>query len=930
MDLVTLQVLLIADSPDGRLTSRRLLARFGPDRYTVRDADLGEQALAACQDHAPDCVLLDCRPPDRDGLRVLAALRNVTDAPVVLLIDVDQEAVALAACQSGAQDYLVYDHLTPERLHLTIQRAVAAVRLARERDCALSLEDVTARKEAEDARHRSEAYLRAVMACTPDIVFTVDRQLHIQFINRVPAGLAVEEALGTSALDYVLPEHRPLVEHSAREVFATGQPSAYEIQARGAYGVMVWYATRLGRLTMPEGIEQVLMITQDITARKAADIALQQAYTRLQLLAEASAAFSEAGVDAPALLDHLVQRTAVALRASCFIRLRQDDEPWLSMAAAYDQDPAMRATVGAIVCQTPIHIDDPHPAAQVVRSGQPHLAPAIDLEALRATLAPELWPVLDQVRLHSELITPLRVEGQTIGCLVLLRHIAEPLAFTQDDLTLAQDLADRAGLALAKALLYHAVQEAREAAQQAHAWLDALVRSVPSGIGYLDRELRYILVNPALAALNGTTPADHVGRTLAEVIPGLAPQLEPVLRQVLATGVEAQDLELRDKAPSPDERSRTWLLSVFPVLGPLGEVAGVGVTVTDITQIKRTEAELCASEARYRAMFEQNAAIQLLIDSGSGTIVDANPAAMHFYGYPRETLLAMPMSAISQLAPEQAHTELDAALQQVQNHFHFPHRLASGEVRAVEVFSSPIEVAGRQLLYSIIHDETERQQAKLALLRSERILKLFVEHAPAAIAMFDRSMTYLAASRRYLSDYQLGEQTVVGRSYYEVFPDRSARWKEVHQRCLAGAVESAEEDLFPRADGRVDWVRWEIHPWYEGPGEIGGLILFSEVITARKLAEAELREREARFHQTLDLMLEGCQIIGFDARYLYLNDSVARHARRPKEALLGRTMPEVFPGIEQTVMFGWVQRCLRERIAHRMENRFVYDDGSSA
>lgn len=230
----------------------------------------------------------------------------------------------------------------------------------------------------------------------------------------------------------------------------------------------------------------------------------------------------------------------------------------------------------------------------------------------------------------------------------------------------------------------------------------------------------------------------------------------------------------------------------------------------------------------------------------------------------------------------------------------------------------------------VFRDISAKIRADAALRKSERTLKLFVEHAPAAIAMFDINMHYLAASRRFLSDYRLKDQDIIGRSHYEIFPEIPERWKEIHRHCLAGAIEHAQEDPFPREDGTLDWVRWEIHPWYERPNEIGGLILFSEVITERKRAEQEIRESEVRFHSALDSMLEGCQIIGFDWRYLYVNDSVALHGRQTKADLLGRTMIEVYPGIETTPLFSVLQRCMQERTPVRIENRFDYGDGLSS
>ncbi len=141
-------------------------------------------------------------------------------------------------------------------------------------------------------------------------------------------------------------------------------------------------------------------------------------------------------------------------------------------------------------------------------------------------------------------------------------------------------------------------------------------------------------------------------------------------------------------------------------------------------------------------------------------------------------------------------------------------------------------------------DVVTRARAQAALEESRNRLRLLVEFAPAAIAMLDRDMRYIAASRRYLLDYRLATAEVLGRSHYELFPEIPERWRELHRRCLAGAVERCEEDPFPRPDGRTDWVRWEIRPWRDAAGEVGGLILFSEVITERKEMEARVSQAE--------------------------------------------------------------------------------------
>ncbi|MCX7192046.1 MAG: EAL domain-containing protein [Proteobacteria bacterium] len=130
----------------------------------------------------------------------------------------------------------------------------------------------------------------------------------------------------------------------------------------------------------------------------------------------------------------------------------------------------------------------------------------------------------------------------------------------------------------------------------------------------------------------------------------------------------------------------------------------------DITGLKQTELALQHSEARFRQMFEHHASPMLLIEPVSGDLVNANQAAAEFYGYSIEQMQAMSISEINALSPQEIAQSRKMAQLQKRNYFIFPHRIASGEVRTVEVHSSPVEVGGRSLLFSIIHDITERSR----------------------------------------------------------------------------------------------------------------------------------------------------------------------------------------------------------------------------
>src|SRR5499427_721013 len=174
-------------------------------------------------------------------------------------------------------------------------------------------------------------------------------------------------------------------------------------------------------------------------------------------------------------------------------------------------------------------------------------------------------------------------------------------------------------------------------------------------------------------------------------------------------------------------------------------------------------------------------------------------------------------------------------------------------------------------------DITERKRAEVALAEREAQLGLFVEHAPAAIAMFDREMRYLAVSRQFVIDYHLppGAQ-LIGRSHYDVFPNIPQRWRDVHVRVLAGEELSQEEDQYTRYDGQTDCVRWSMVPWRRASGNIGGALLFAEIITEQVEARRALAESEARFRATFENAAVGVVLAGPDGTFLRVNDSFSR------------------------------------------------------
>lgn len=155
------------------------------------------------------------------------------------------------------------------------------------------------------------------------------------------------------------------------------------------------------------------------------------------------------------------------------------------------------------------------------------------------------------------------------------------------------------------------------------------------------------------------------------------------------------------------------------------------------------------------------------------------------------------------------------------------------------------------------NDITAQKEYELALKKSIEQNKLFVIEAPSAIAMFDTDMKYLAASKKWLSDYNIEEQEVIGKSHYEIFPEIGDDWKQIHQECLKGAVNTSDEAMFERADGSVQWITWEVKPWYKNNHEIGGLLMYTANITQFKEGVMERLRLQDMLEQSHEIALIG-------------------------------------------------------------------------
>jgi PAS domain S-box-containing protein len=347
------------------------------------------------------------------------------------------------------------------------------------------------------------------------------------------------------------------------------------------------------------------------------------------------------------------------------------------------------------------------------------------------------------------------------------------------------------------------------------------------------------------------SPDELLGGNLFDLIPG--PEKEFVRQKLysLDLAVPFITYEYQTTNARGEKRWQRWTdRALFNERGEIIEYQSVG---EDITERKQAEESLREAEAKYRSLVEELPAI-LYLDKADET------GSSHYISPQVETMLGYPPSAY-ELDPDLWHSQIypqdyDRAVATIERTLREgesteEYRMVAADGRVVWVRDSSILIRDEggkpQFVQGFIENITERKLAEEKLRRSEEVLRLFAEHAPVAIAMFDRNMRHIVVSDHFRKVFRLDNLDIIGKSHYEVFPEMPERWKKAHQRCLAGAVERSDEDFFVHNDGSVDWTAWELHPWHESDGGIGGIILFVNVITEQKLARDAQRESEDRY-----------------------------------------------------------------------------------
>ncbi|BDD88377.1 PAS domain S-box protein [Desulfofustis limnaeus] len=346
--------------------------------------------------------------------------------------------------------------------------------------------------------------------------------------------------------------------------------------------------------------------------------------------------------------------------------------------------------------------------------------------------------------------------------------------------------------------------------------------------------------------------------------------------------------------------------------------------IHDITIRKNQEKQIAALGEMLDA-----APVAVLLHDQAGRLLFANMAASAMHGYDSRDAF-MQKNLRDFMVPEMRDmfSQRIARITETRElRFDTTHVRRDGGRIPIDAIVRLIDWEGQPAFLAITIDVSERQRAQEAIASSNELLRYIVEHANSAIAVHDRELRYVYVSKNYLQQYHVTESEVIGRHHYDVFPDLPQKWRDVHQRALRGEVSGSERDAYPRADGSVEWTRWSCRPWYGADGAIGGLIVYTEVITDRVRAEEALRQHE----EYLRAMISAAPmaIVSTDAQgnVQSWNTAAERIFGWHEEDMLGQPLP-FFTAEQQEEFLRLRERVLAGETLAKLDLTRIRKDGS--
>ena len=380
--------------------------------------------------------------------------------------------------------------------------------------------------------------------------------------------------------------------------------------------------------------------------------------------------------------------------------------------------------------------------------------------------------------------------------------------------------------------------------------IEALYRNAPVGLCMLDRDLRYLRINERLAEINGVPAADHIGKRVRDLLPGLAGIVEPEMRRTLETGQPRLDIEIKGSTPARPGVERSWMEQWLPITDDEGHVVGLNIVVEETTERRRTEAALRDNEQRLRQLIDASP-IAIGFGDSTGRIFEANESFYRLTGYTREEMEALRLGWDHVTAPEYAEVdrEIMATLAATGVAGPYEKEYIRKDGRRVPLLLSVLKLPGRDEHIAFIVDITDRKRAETAVETQRRLLETVVQHMPVAMNLIRGSDLRLQMVNPAYQAIAPGKD-MVGKTLDELWPETGQDFAALCRRVLeTGEPHEVLDDLnmirrTPGGPLERAHFSWSLHR-VRLPGDEGwGILNAAWETTGRLVVEEALRRSQ--------------------------------------------------------------------------------------
>jgi len=379
----------------------------------------------------------------------------------------------------------------------------------------------------------------------------------------------------------------------------------------------------------------------------------------------------------------------------------------------------------------------------------------------------------------------------------------------------------------------------------------AVVANTSDSVLAVNLDGRITVFNPGAEKLFGCTAEEALGSPVMRFCPeDLLKEQAAMIRRVLDTGAV---VGYESERLTVDGRRIPVEITLSRDTDDQGSSSGINAILRDIRERKQVEEALIESEVLFRGMFKEHSAAMLLLVPNTGQIVQANQAAAQYYGYPLEKLIQMNIQQLNVLPPSKIAEKMGSALNKQANIFEFRHVLADGQVRDVEVHSTPITIQNKVLLFSIINDITERKRAEEAATRSAEDGLILLNTIQTQIWYLTDDQTYGAVNKAHAEFSGLKIEDMAFKNMYDIFPEN------IVEVCRQGNIEVFttgkpvhSEEWMPDASGERRLISILKSPRLHADGTVEYVVCAAEDITERKRAEEALKKSQRFLNNTID------------------------------------------------------------------------------